>query len=65
MSNEDQCGECGQDIPAQSPKTYYIQGIEVYSVRAMGDEPEFVCSCDNAEMAGYIVSCLMKEAEGG
>jgi hypothetical protein len=65
MSNEDQCGECGQDIPVEPPKSYYRQGIEVYAVRALGDEPEFVCSCDNAETTDHIVRCLMKEVEGG
>ena len=45
MSNEDK------------PKVYYRQGTEVYVEGK--SKPAFVCSCNNIEMADYIVKRLM------
>ena len=61
MSNENQCGECGQDIPVQPPKMYYRQEMEVYvAPHQEFANPVLVCSCNNIEMADIIVNRLME-----
>ena len=39
------------------PKVYYRQATDVY--REGKSKPTFICSCNNIEMADFIVKCLM------
>ena len=39
-------------------KVYYRQGSDVY--REGKSKPTFICSCDNIEMADFIVKCLSR-----
>ena len=38
-------------------RVYYRQGVEVYAEGK--SQPKFICSCQNIEMADFIVKCLM------